>query len=46
MKLGKKDVLFVEFSFQHVMQDVFAVEQYSEQRQEVRKNRLFFSSTN
>lgn len=34
MKLDKNGVLFVEFSFQHVMQDVFAAGQYLEQNQE------------
>ena len=44
MKLGKKDVLFVEFLFQHVMRDVFVVGQYSEQNQEVRRNNYFFAA--
>ena len=44
MKLDKKDVLFVGFLFQHVMQDVFVVGQYSEQNQEVRRNNYFLAA--
>ena len=44
MRLGKKDVHFVEYSCQHVMQDACVAKLCLEQSREVRKSSYFFAA--